>query len=196
MKLKLKYLITGAAVSLGLVGAASSATLGANSINFAGSARFDPMNLATATTIEEWFSATSLTPGISKVQSVDGSAFTNSISVGDAITMNAPWVFTSAISDLWAVGGFTFDLESATINHRSGAFIAITGTGVVSGNGYDPTPATWFFTANQPLTDGRFSYSAGTSTAAVPDGGSAIALLGLALGGLEFLRRRRKTVTG
>jgi hypothetical protein len=196
MKLKLKYLLTGAAVSLGLAGIASSAPLGPNSINFAGSAQFDPMNLATATTIEEWFSATSLTPGISKVQSVDGSAFTGSISVGDSITMSSPWVFTDAITNLWAVGGFSFDLLSATINHQSGAFIAVTGTGVVSGNGYSPTQASWFFTANQPLTDGRFAYSAGTSTAAVPDGGSAIALLGLALGGMEFLRRRRKTATG
>lgn len=194
MKLKIKYLLTGAAVSVSLAGIASSAPLGANSINFSGSAQFDPMNLATATTIEEWFVANSLQPGISYVQSIEGNAFTANIALGDAITMNSPWVFTDAISNLWAVGGFSFDLESATINHQSGAFIAITGTGTVSGNGYDPTQASWFFTANQPLTDGRFAYSAGTATAAVPDGGSAIALLGLALGGMEFLRRRRKAV--
>jgi hypothetical protein len=196
MKHRIRYLVTAAVVSVGLSSAASAAPMGVNTINFAGSAQFDQQSLATATTIEEWFAAfnNTLQQGVSYVQTVEGAAFTNHISVGQQITLASPWVFTSALNDLWAVGGFSFDLESATIHHRSDAFINISGTGVVSGNGYDPTPATWFFTANMP-SNGRFAYSAGSATvAAVPDGGSAIALLGLALGGLELLRRRRKVV--
>ena len=48
------------------------------------------------------------------------------------------------------------------------------------------TTGTWLFTANQG--GGTFSFS--SSDGAVPDGGSALILFGLALGGLEALRRK------
>jgi len=52
--------------------------------------------------------------------------------------------------------------------------------------GFDPTAGEWVFTANQG--GGTFSFS--SSNAAVPEGGSALILLGLGLVGLEALRRK------
>ena len=52
--------------------------------------------------------------------------------------------------------------------------------------GFDATTGSWVFTANQ--AGGTFSFS--SSDGAVPDGGSALILFGLGLGGLEALRRK------
>ncbi len=183
-----------------LAGNARGAMLGAdNSVNFGGSVQFDSLSLSSATTVEAWWSAIApdlVTSGISRVQSISGGDFVANIEEGAIVDMRQPWVFGSGVSDLWEVGGFSFDLTSSNLDFQSGSFINISGSGVITGNGFDPTPGTWFFTAQLPEAGGRFSYSAGTTavprTATVPDGGATLGLLGIALGGIELLRRRRK----
>ncbi len=201
MKHRIRYLLGGAAVSIGLATNASAAMLSAdNSVNFAGSAQFDSTSLSTATTVESWWTAVApsvVASGFSRVQSSTGAEFGATIVDGALVDMNQPWNIGSGVNDLWSVGGFTFDLTSSTLDFQSGSFLNASGTGWITGNGYDATPGSWWFTAQLPEADGRFSYSAGTSAnpgSNVPDGGSAFALLGLALGGMEALRRRRKAV--
>jgi VPDSG-CTERM motif len=91
---------------------------------------------------------------------------------------------------LWSVGGFTFDLLSSTVVTRNASTLVIEGSGIVSGNGFDPTAMTWAFTTQNAggRTRAIFSFSANGN--AVPDGGSAVALLGLALTVTEAIRRK------
>src|ERR1700730_9450359 len=80
-------------------------------------------------------------------------------------------------------------LTSTIVTHNT-SFLSISGTGIVSGNGFDPTNMDWSFTTQSSggRTHTLFSFSA--NGVAVPDSGSAVALLGLALIGIEVLRRK------
>ena len=93
------------------------------------------------------------------------------------------WIFTS--------GGVTysFDLLTLTSAHVEPGSMAFTGTGeaFVSGIG-SVGQATWSL---QGSSSG-FTFSLASSTTAVPDGGSAVALLGIALAGIEVVRRKMK----
>jgi hypothetical protein len=106
---------------------------------------------------------------------------------GFAATFTAPWSFNSgAVANFWSVGGFVFNLISSSITVQGGGSLNVDGTGTITGNGFDATAGSWHFTTQNPGT-GVFSFSA--ATGAVPDGGSAVALLGIAFMGLEGLRR-------
>ena len=84
--------------------------------------------------------------------------------------------------------GFTFDLLSSTVVTHDNQFLTITGSGIVSGNGFDATAMEWSLSIqNRGGTILSFSAIFGV---AVPDGGSAVGLLGLALVGIEVLRRK------
>ena len=48
--------------------------------------------------------------------------------------------------------------------------------------------ATWSFSAQDDPADGVFSFSGASE--AIPDGGATVALLGLALAGIEGIRRK------
>ena len=86
-----------------------------------------------------------------------------------------------------ASAGFTFDLLTSTIVNQGGGLLTLTGTGIVTGNAFDSTLGTWSFTSQGP-SNGRFIFTAGNT--AVPDGGSALALLGIGVVGVEALRRK------
>jgi hypothetical protein len=154
------------------------------SITFAGAVQFDTNSLATATRVNTWFDSNG-NAGFSSVMLGATGAFAF-IPAGTQATM-APWIFTTPTAGLWSVGGFTFDLLSSTIVTQNAAFLNITGTGIISGNGFDPTVGTWRFSSQTPGGP-IFSFSA--SSAPVPDGGSAVALLGIAFIAVEVLRRK------
>jgi VPDSG-CTERM motif len=84
---------------------------------------------------------------------------------------------------------YSFDLVSlisATITHGT---IDMSGTGIARINGGDASAATWALQG----TGRNFTFSfASSSTSAVPDGGSAGALLGIAFAGIEIVRRKIK----
>ncbi len=152
-------------------------------ITFAGGAVFDTNSLATATRVNSFSGVT--------VMSRDGdfAAFTNP---GDSVAMATPWIFTPSTPTLglWNVGGFTYDLASSTVVLQNGNFLLISGTGTISGNGFEATPGSWSFTSQSPKANGVFSFSSGSAAQGVPDGGTTVALLGLSLAGIEILRRR------
>jgi len=125
--------------------------------------------------------------GLPQVQSHDGS-FSGLVTDGDAVTIAFPWSFNSgAVPNFWTVDGFVFNLSSSSITMQGGGSVTVNGTGTISGNGFDLTSGTWSFTTQNPSAHARFSFSASGGT--VPDGGSAVALLGIALVGIECLRR-------
>jgi hypothetical protein len=106
-----------------------------------------------------------------------------------AVTMTAPYVFNPSTPTpaLWSVAGFTFDLLTSQIITQSNNGILITGTGIISGNGFDPTPGTWGF-SQQKGSGTVLTFSA--TTEAVPDGGMTLALLGVGLIGLAAFRAK------
>ena len=184
--------LTIGALSCALFSQQAQATATSGNINFAGSVQFNTTNLATATRVVTWFDANH-NAGFSSVVGGATGDFSG-IAAGTQATMAQPWIFnpSTPTPGLWSVAGFTFDLLSSTIVTQSSSFLNITGTGIITGNGFDPTAGTWAFSVQS--AGGRrlveFSFSANANDNGVPDGGSAVALLGLALTGIEVLRRK------
>lgn len=176
-------IVAGSVLSVAGFCQSAQAAMINGAITFSGGAIYDTSSLATATRVNTFLDV--------KVMSSDGDfgSFTNP---DDPVAMAMPWIFSpsTATPSLWSVGGFTYDLSSATVVLQSADFLLISGTGTVSGNGFDPTPGTWSFTSQSPSANGVFSFSGSSEAHGVPDGGATIALLGLALGGVEILRRK------
>jgi hypothetical protein len=76
-----------------------------------------------------------------------------------------PWNFNSGtVTAFWSVNGYTFDLTmSSIVLPRVNNFIAVTGTGTISGHGFANTPGTWRFTSQNPPANNVFSFSASTT---------------------------------
>jgi hypothetical protein len=159
-------------------------------IDFAGSVLFDSSALQNVTQVVEWRDIFG-NAGFSNVAAFNGS-FVGFVNLGDQATMATPWTFTMNTPGLWSVGGFTFDLTSATVVMQTAEFLNISGVGTLSGNGFEDTTARWAFTVQNAGggTGDFFSFSGNVSTQGVPDGGSAVALLGIGLIVVEFIRRK------
>ena len=167
----------------------AQATAITGDIQFAGETHFDTNSLATATTVITWFDVFH-NAGFSSVTSSTGDFA--GIAPGTQATMAQPWIFnpSTPTPGLWSVGGFSFDLLTSTVVTRNAGTLHITGTGIVSGNSFDPTAMDWSFTTQSAGGHTRTTFSFSANGLAVPDGGSAVALLGLALVGIEALRRK------
>ncbi len=140
----------------------------------------------TATQVTHWFAVGTHHDGFSTVFAVDGD-LASTISVGDEAAMFQPWDFSTGGPQpgLWSVGGFTFDLATSTIVTQVPGFLNVTGTGTISGNGFDPTLATFNLTVTQ--LGSRLVFGAITNT--IPDGGATVMLLGAGLSALGIARR-------
>ncbi len=186
VKRRLLPLLGVLVLSCSLVGRQAHAAQIQGDIDFGGVVTFDTTSLATATRINLW--------NLSYVLQRQGDfvPFTN---FQDSVTMSSsPWVFSpsTALPSFWKVGGFTFDLTSATVFSQSNTFLNIQATGTLTGNGFDPTPALYTFTASRADGGNANTFSYQSKTIAVPEAGTT-ALLGigtLALG--VSLARRRK----
>ena len=163
-------------------------------LTFSGTVNFNTTSAGTATAVTAWhFAGNSGSPYVS---AADGDF---AATLGTSTTFAMPWSFVSGpLPGFWKVGGFTFDLTESSITsqgfdtHHNG-YVFVSGTGLVSGNGFRPTFGTWSFTTQDPSAGGRrpvFSFSASTAAAAVPEGGATLGLLGFALVGVEAIRRR------
>ena len=164
-------------------------------IDFGGSVMFDASALQNVTQVVEWRDIFG-NAGFSNVAAFNGS-FVGFVNLGDQATMATPWTFLPPPGGqpaLWSVGGFTFDLTSATVITQNATFLNISGVGTVSGNGFEDTTARWAFTVQNAGggTGDFFSFSANTASV-VPDGGSAVALLGISLVAIEFVRRKLRS---
>ena len=181
----LAVLATGV-LSCGLFSQQAQAAAISGDIQFAGEVQFDTNSLATATRVNTWFDVFHNAGFTNVTSSTDDFG---AILPGTQAAMAQPWIFnpSTATPGLWSVGGFTFDLLSSTIVTQNASTLFVEGTGIVSGNGFDPTSMEWSFSTQ---TSGTAMFSFSANGVAVPDGGSAVALLGLALTGIELLRRK------
>ena len=177
-------------MATGVVTPALCATPITGSIDFGGVVTFDTMSLATATRVNMWNSSFVLQ---------DSGSF-SSISSGTNVTMAAPWIFNSGTSSvpmpgpatahLWQVGGFNFDLSTSVVATQTANFLNVTGTGTITGNGFDATPGTWSFTSSDSSGQQQTTFGFQTETAAVPEPGT-LTLLAVGAGGLISSRKRR-----
>ena len=183
-------LFATALISCALFTQQAQATPIQGTIEFAGSVHFNTNSLATAHRVVTWYDIHG-NAGFSSVAPSSTGDFSG-ILAGTQATMAQPWIFnpSTPTPGLWSVGGFTFDLLSSTIVTQTAGNLDITGSGIVSGNGFDPTAMEWSFTAQQSGGTPRTIFSFSANGVAVPDGGSAVAILGLALVGIEVLRRK------
>jgi hypothetical protein len=154
-------------------------------ITFAGTCSLNTKSASTATMVTGWHGLG--TGGLPQVASHDGS-FNGFVTDGDAVTIAFPWSFNSgAVPNFWRVDGFVFNLTTSSVSTQGAGAVTVNGAGTISGNGFDLTSGTWSFTTQNPSAHSRFSFSAASGS--VPEGGSAVALLGIALVGIECLRR-------
>lgn len=168
-------------------------------ITFAGGVTLNSSSAASATEVLSWTG-----PGGSGMPIVvsDSGSFSG-IAPGTTATFTSPWFFNSAaVSSLWSVGGFTFDLTSSHIAYQGttvqgGANVGgvlVTGIGAIMGNGLSPEAMTWEFATGDPSAGGVFSFQVADGTiggsSAVPDGGTTAMLLGLGVLGLGLVKKQ------
>ncbi len=177
-------------VSCALFSQQAQATAIQGNINFAGGVQFDTNSLATATRVVTWFDVFG-NPGFSNV-APGGTGDFAGIPAGTQATMAQPWIFnpSTPTPGLWSVSGFSFDLLTSNIVTQNAQFLTITGSGIVSGNGFDPTNMEWSFSSQSAGGTLGTIFSFSGNGVAVPDGGPAVALFGIALVGIEVLRRK------
>ena len=117
---------------------------------------------------------------------VDETLFTGDSGIG-GVTANLD-VF-SAVNSFFVVEGWTLDLTSLLVNvPGSSKFLNLSGTGVLSGNGFDATEATWTFSAESTTSYSMTATAAGIPAVPVP---AAIWLFGSGLIGLIGVARRK-----
>ena len=188
----LAVLVTGL-ISCALFSQEAQAVPITGGITFAGTVSLDTSSAGTATAVVAggWHGTGGA--GMPTVQSRDGS-FTAFVALGAPTTFTAlQWNFNSGpVTSFWSVGGFTFNLTASSIFSQGGfpATVTVIGTGIISGNGFTPTVGTWSFSSQDPSAGQPPVFSFSAATGAVPDSGSTVAFLGLALAGVEALRRK------
>jgi len=184
-------------LSCGLFSQQAQAAQITGEIHFGGDAKFNSLNLSTATRVNHWISVQN-TLEQSTVISTTGDF--SMIPFGTLANMAHPWIFgpSTPTASLWSIPlfGFSFDLTSVTsVVHTGNSFINVLAEGVLHGAGFDDTPGLFSFTVGNP--NGRphvtFAFAATTIAVPTPDGGTTVMLLGAALGALGMARRFLKS---
>jgi hypothetical protein len=186
MNLSKTILAIAIACTLGFAGEQAKAAQINGLLNIEGTATFDTTSLGSASSVVSFDAVT-----------VGGGNTGDFLAVapGTAVAMASPYVFNPSTSTplLWSVGGFTFSLTASSVDFQTNTFLAISGTGIILGGGFDPTPGVWAFTSQAPdgMSHPTFTFSAGTvAVPSVPEGGMTVALLGAGLIGLVFFRAK------
>ena len=152
-------------------------------ITFAGGVTLNNTSVNTASAVTGWLDEGNNLP------TVESSSGSFAGLDGQTVTFTPSWSFNSgAISSFWTVGGFTFDLIASHIVFQGGGFLAVYGTGTITGNGFNDQFVSWNFSVQDDPSNGIFSFSAGSES--TPDGGATVAMLGLGLAGIEGIRRK------
>ena len=152
---KITVLIAATLLSVGVTLRAAQIT---GEITFTGSVNLNTASAGTATAVTGWHGF----GGVGNPLVVDASGdfapyvifyplpgYTTGI-------FQAPWFFNSGpVPAFWTAGGFTFDLTSSAIISQGGIppGVVVTGSGFISGNGFDITPGVWGFSTQDPSAD-------------------------------------------
>lgn len=151
-----------------------------SAITFAGGVELNSDSVNTATQVVSWLDEGGNMPTVQSASGIFAGL------VGQTAIFAFSWTFGSGVPVLWQVGGYTFNLIASTITYQANGFLFVSGTGTITGNGLHST-ANWLFSVQDGASGGVFSFSSSNS---IPDGGATAALLGLALAGIEGIRRK------
>ncbi len=192
------YLALGAAVlGTALLTPRADAVQLTGDVTINGDVRYNTTNLATATQAVA-FGLTS-TSGVLAGSPMVVSSSGNFVLLAPVLT---PALFgtninlNSGASQLLYTlpSGLTFTLTSSTIAGQSASFLNVNGTGTITAPGFDATPGVFSLASTSAggAQQATFGFTSNTAArpAGVPDGGSALALLGLAVLGVEVVRRK------
>jgi hypothetical protein len=173
--------IIAAVASIGLLSSAQATPI-TGMLNIGGTATFNTTSLLTAG------SATFTNPHVEGANTGTFAGFALNTPVVMASYTFDPSTMTSG---LWSVNGFTFNLISSHVDFRSATSLAVSGAGIITGPaGFDATPGAWAFTSQNAGGHPHSTFSFSANTAAVPDGGMTLALLGAGLVGLAAFRAK------
>ena len=186
MKNSFIKLLSVAAAALTLSSTAQAALI-TGTIDFSGTATLNTNVLQNATHV--------IANGFSNVtvSNTEAGSSLAAVANGTAVTFTgAQYNFNGTglpIANFWSVGGFSFQLTSSAVIVQLPGFLNVQGAGIMTGNGFEATTGTWFFTSQGVSQNPQFSFSS-TNTTNAPDGGSTAVLAGLALVGLALAGRR------
>ena len=103
-------------------------------------------------------------------------------------------LLSAGVTPLWSFsfGGlnYSFDLASLSSGHTEAGSMAFSGNGTAHIDGFDPTPAAWSMEGAGNNFNFEISFSTTTPVGAVPEGGTTMALFGIGLAAILFLRRQ------
>jgi len=196
--MKKKLLIAVIAVGMSVATHAAQITGG---ISLAGGPiTTDTGDLATATKITGFGIVTTTTASGSYGVGSPYGAVTPGTSVGTTTGFTFNPALPGPVNDVWSFvfGGHTYSFDLSSIQSvEQGTdmngleFLTVHGTGVlgISGGLFADTTGFYILTANGAASTFSFSSS---NNALVPDGGMTVAMLGIALTGLGFIRRKVK----
>jgi hypothetical protein len=116
----------------------------------------------------------------------------------NAFSWNPP---STPVVPLWSFGfggrTYSFDLTSITVDSQDNTFLNLLGSGVLkitgAGPTYDDTFGAWSFTISNPTGGAHANFAftfANSQTAAAPDAGGTLILLGGAIMGLMGIARK------
>jgi len=118
------------------------------------------------------------------------------VAMWDTVTFQnfafSPDLAPSPVDPLWTVDGFDFKLTRIAIDSRTPGMLSLVGAGIMSGNGFDPTPGTFNMTTQSG--DGtvmELSFSSSSANVPVP---AAIFFVPPVLAGIFGISRRRRGV--
>lgn len=159
-------------------------------ISFSGSAQLNAPTLGASSKVLSWGSNNTVTSSDGSFSGLNGLD----------VTLLPNWPFSSgALSKFWSVGGFQFNLNQSSVVPGTPGTISVVFAGTVIDNLFDPTAfvGTLTFTTLPALQvvdkTAVYNYSDSltfTSVRNVPDDGATALLLGPALAGLAWLRRK------
>ena len=92
------------------------------------------------------------------------------------------------VTNFFTIGGWQLDLSTLTVADQETGLLTMSGSGVVSGNGFDATGATWSFSGDSPTSYSMTITSTGIPAVPVP---AAVWLFGSGLIGLAGVARRK-----
>jgi len=182
------------------LGAGSSTALAASitgAFNAGNTYTYTTPDLSTATALD-FLSAPLPDPGARDATAGIGTgtgdlATITGSSVGDIVDI-LNFASFSPVSNFLTIEGFQLDLTTLSVDAQISLFLSLSGTGVLSGNGFDSTPATWTLTAQSVDFGGGVvtptTYSMTVAAVPVP---AAVWLFGSGILGLVAVARRRKT---
>ncbi|MFO7766268.1 MAG: PEP-CTERM sorting domain-containing protein [Pelovirga sp.] len=97
--------------------------------------------------------------------------------------------FAGPVAPLWTAGPFGFNLESLDVFSHTDKFLGMTGTGLMTADGFDDTKGDWIFTTQSASGLTGITFSAAAAAVPVPEPG-VLLLLGSGMVGLALYRRR------